>query len=69
MAFSTWKGFCEVPKVHYSESRDGSRPQAHSDYIVGAIPDLGETTYDVMIEAKAKDLALIKYREEVQNGN
>jgi UV DNA damage endonuclease len=62
MAFSTWRGFCEVPKVHYSESREGSRPQAHSDYIKRNIPTLCKTQeYDVMIEAKAKDLAMVQY--------
>lgn len=64
MAFRTWEGFCEVPKVHYSESKEGARPQAHSDYIRNEIPELSDTvTYDVMIEAKAKDLALLEYRK------
>jgi len=64
MAFSTWDGFCEIPKVHYSESKAGARPQAHSDYINEEIPLLSDTVeYDVMIEAKAKDLALLEYRK------
>jgi UV DNA damage endonuclease len=64
MAFRTWQGFCEVPKVHYSESKAGARPQAHSDYIREEIPLLSDTVeYDVMIEAKAKDLALLEYRK------
>ncbi len=64
-AFSTWTGFCEIPKVHYSESRPNSRPQAHSDYLKETIPVLSDDTeYDVMIEAKAKDLALLEYREK-----
>lgn len=64
MAFSTWEGFCEIPKVHYSESKEGARPQAHSDYIRNEIPELSDTVqYDVMIEAKAKDLALLEYRK------
>jgi UV DNA damage endonuclease len=62
MAFSTWQGFCEVPKVHYSESAPNKKPQAHSDFIKERIPNLGDTVYDVMIEAKAKDLALLEYR-------
>jgi UV DNA damage endonuclease len=66
MAFSTWDGFCEIPKVHYSESRDGDRPQAHSDYIKGEIPLLDPVReYDVMLEAKAKDLALLECRERI----
>lgn len=63
MAFQTWQGFLEIPKVHYSESKPNSRPQAHADYIHEPIPLLGEQEYDVMIEAKAKDLALLKYRK------
>lgn len=66
LAFSTWTGFSEIPKVHYSESRPDSRPQAHSDYIKEPIPLLcNHTQYDIMIEAKAKDLALLEYRERV----
>ena len=63
MAFETWQGFTEIPKIHYSESKPNARPQAHSDYIQEPIPDLGDTLYDVMIEAKAKDLALLNYRK------
>ena len=63
MAFDTWMGFCEIPKVHYSESATGKRPQAHSDYIKERIPDLGDKMYDVMLETKAKDLALLEYRD------
>jgi UV DNA damage repair endonuclease len=48
--------------VHYSESAPNKKPQAHSDFIKERIPNLGDTVYDVMIEAKAKDLALIEYR-------
>jgi UV DNA damage endonuclease len=68
LAFSTWTGFSEIPKVHYSESKPDSRPQAHSDYIKEPIPLLcNHTQYDIMIEAKAKDLALIHYKKEVLN--
>ena len=64
MAFRTWEGFPEIPKVHYSESKPGPRPQAHADYVRGEIPQLSDTVeYDVMIEAKAKDLALLEYRK------
>ena len=64
MAFSTWSGFCEIPKVHYSESRPDARPQAHSDYIAETIPALSDSVqYDIMVEAKAKDLAVLDYRK------
>ena len=36
--------------------------QAHSDYIVNQIDNFG-LDLDVMIEAKAKELALLQYRE------
>lgn len=62
MAFSTWAGFCEIPKVHYSESKIGARPQAHADFINSMIPGLSLTQpYDIMVEAKAKDLAVLWY--------
>ena len=68
LAFSTWAGFSEIPKIHYSESRPNSRPQAHSDYLKESIPVLcNDTEYDVMIEAKSKDLALIHYKKEILN--
>lgn len=63
MAFESWRGFVEIPKIHYSESKPNARPQAHSDYILEPIPNLGDVEYDVMIEAKAKDLALLNYRK------
>ena len=68
LAFSTWTGFSEIPKVHYSESRPDARPQAHSDYLKEPIPLLCDhTNYDIMIEAKAKDLALLHYKKEILN--
>lgn len=66
MAFESWRGFVEIPKIHYSESKPNSRPQAHSDYIEKPIPLL-DGEYDVMIEAKAKDLALLKYKKLVND--
>ena len=68
LAFSTWSGFSEIPKIHYSESRPDSRPQAHSDYLKESIPVLCDhTEYDVMIEAKAKDLALLHYKKKTND--
>jgi UV DNA damage endonuclease len=63
IAFSTWDGFCEIPKIHYSESATYKKPQAHSNWIASEIPVLSETIeYDVMLETKMKDEALIAYR-------
>ena len=56
------------PVVHYSESRaiEKNDPKikahAHSDYIYDKI-ETYNFDVDVMIEAKAKELALLKYRE------
>ena len=63
MSFSTWSGFCEIPKVHYSESRPDARPQAHSDCITETIPTLSNfVEYDIMVEAKSKELAVLEYK-------
>ena len=67
MAMSTWpKGI--VPVVHYSESRskerldESIRPQAHSDYVYDYIDTYGNDV-DIMVEAKAKELAVQRYKE------
>ncbi len=66
VAISTWVDV--VPVVHYSESRQREqedpkiRPQAHSDYVIDYIDTYGNEV-DIMVEAKAKELAVIKYKE------
>ena len=66
VAISTWGDI--VPVVHYSESRnieqedDKIRPQAHSDYVYDYIDTYGNKV-DIMVEAKAKELAVLKYKE------
>lgn len=66
---ATWELAGVRPIVHYSESRrlhegDPSiRPQNHSDYVAGPIRTWG-TGADVMIEAKAKERALLDYRRD-----
>ena len=66
LALSTWGNI--VPVVHYSESRqreqldESIRPQAHSDYIIDYIDTYGNEV-DIMVEAKAKELAVLKYKE------
>lgn len=69
LALSTWPAHI-TPVVHYAESRSVEhnnpkiKPQAHSDYVNGPINDYGHCI-DVMIEAKHKELALLKYRNTV----
>ena len=65
LAISTWpKGI--KPIVHYSESKalhegnDKVKPQAHSDYI-NDLPDLYGNDVDVMVESKAKELAILPF--------
>jgi len=62
LAVSTWpEGI--VPVVHWSESQEGRRANAHSDFVKGPIIVYGPC--DVMIEAKAKEQALLQYRQSV----
>lgn len=62
LAVSTWpEGI--VPAVHYSESADGRKPQAHSDYIFERIDTYG-IDVAIMVEAKKKDLTILKYKQE-----
>jgi len=66
MAIKTWGDI--KPVVHYSESRceeqqdEKIRPQAHSDYVINKINTYGYDI-DVMVEAKAKELAVEKYKK------
>jgi UV DNA damage endonuclease len=66
LAISTWNGI--KPATHYSESKslhesnNSINPRAHSDFISNKINTF-DLDIDVMIEAKAKELALLKYRQ------
>jgi UV DNA damage endonuclease len=67
LAASTWP--C-TPLTHYSSSRktfeDSSViARSHADYIYEQINPYG-LTIDIEVEAKAKDLAVLKYRESYQ---
>lgn len=65
LAITTWpKGI--TPEVHYSESKalhennPKEKPQAHSDYI-NSLPNTYGMIVDVMVEAKAKELAILPF--------
>lgn len=62
LAKSTWGH--RSNEVHYSESAAGRTARAHSDYLQRALPDFVIQDQDahVLLEAKAKELALLKYR-------
>tara|TARA_Y100000996_G_scaffold170160_2_gene132252 strand:+ start:1250 stop:2221 length:972 start_codon:yes stop_codon:yes gene_type:complete len=67
LSISTWNGI--KPVVHYSESRSiekndkSIKPHAHSDYIYNYINTYSEPL-DIMIEAKCKELAVLRYIEK-----
>jgi UV DNA damage endonuclease len=65
LAATTWpEGI--IPVVHYSESKalhennSKEKPQAHSLYI-NALPNTYELDVDIMVEAKAKELAILPF--------
>ena len=66
LAVSTWRKSGVTPEVHYSESKalheenSKLKPQAHSDYIT-ALPDTHRMSVDIMVEAKAKELAILPF--------
>ena len=66
LALSTWGDV--KPVVHYAESRaiehnnPKIKPQAHSDLVYNTLNSYGNV-FDIMIEAKHKELALLRYRE------
>ena len=65
LASTTWPKDIK-PIVHYSESKAlhenniKEKPQAHSMYI-NAIPNTYELDVDIMVEAKAKELAILPF--------
>ena len=73
LAMSSWPTDI-VPVVHYSESRSKEyedpkiRPQAHSDYVLDYIDTYGNEV-DIMVEAKAKELAVLRYQEIHNDGS
>ena len=65
LATTTWPDGI-TPVVHYSESKalhesdNKLKPQAHSDYI-NSIPNTYGLDVDIMVEAKAKELAILPF--------
>jgi UV DNA damage endonuclease len=68
LAVTTWPKDIK-PIVHYSESKalhennPKEKAQAHSDYI-NAIPNTYNMDVDIMVEAKAKELAILPFTKE-----
>lgn len=71
--FDTWKGQPLVPKIHLSSPRGQKNFRSHADYIdpefflgfLRAARKIGRD-FDVMIEAKDKDLALFKLMKDLK---
>jgi UV DNA damage endonuclease len=65
LAITTWPEGIK-PIVHYSESKalhennSKEKPQAHSDYI-NSLPNTYGCDVDIMVEAKAKELAILPF--------
>jgi len=65
LAATTWPVDI-TQEVHYSESKalhennSKLKPQAHSDYI-NTLPDTYGLDIDIMVEAKAKELAILPF--------
>lgn len=69
LAVSSWPDGV-TPVVHFSSAKKkfeeaSSLEAAHADYIYESIPHYGYNL-DVMLEAKAKEIALLRYRDELR---
>ncbi|MCA1032140.1 UV DNA damage repair endonuclease UvsE [Bacillus timonensis] len=70
--FSTWSHFNFIPKVHLSSPKNEKEYRSHSDFVdlefikpfLDATKEIG-MDYDIMIEAKKKDQALLKLVEDI----
>jgi len=69
----TWSGQRVPPKIHASSPRSEREPRAHADYVDAAellrfLRAIAPETerLDVMLEAKAKDVALLRLMEELR---
>jgi UV DNA damage endonuclease len=62
LATSTWSNNI-TPIVHVSEPRDEKNFRAHHDYVLTEINTYGYDV-DIMMEAKAKELAVLEYNKK-----
>ena len=70
--FNTWNHFHSVPKVHLSSPKSDQAYRSHADYVsldfvlpfLKMAKELNQD-FDIMIEAKQKNLAMQKLVEEV----
>lgn len=68
--FATWRPEDGVPKVHLSSQAPGGRVGHHAEYVEPAdlaafLEHAPDRPFDLMLEAKKKDLALLRFREQL----
>ena len=68
LAMSTWHHHNVKPLFHYSSCRrtfedPKCKAQAHADFVYEKINDYGHSV-DIEVEAKAKEVAVLKYKED-----
>jgi UV DNA damage endonuclease len=59
LAATTWPDGIKQ-EVHYSEAREGNKPQAHAN-LIKELPNTYGLDIDVMVEAKSKELAILPF--------
>jgi UV DNA damage endonuclease len=64
MSMSTWGGGIK-PIVHVSEPKDDKNVRSHHDYVMKEI-NTYDMDFDVMLEAKQKEKAVLKYKEIIK---
>ena len=62
---ATWEAVGRKPKIHYSEQDPAKQPGAHSSYVTAesflrTLAEVGLPAFDVMLECKAKEQALLR---------
>lgn len=68
--FATWEGMQRPPKIHFSSPQSPKTPLNHADYInadefKNFLDIAKDYTFDVMIEAKKQDEAVLKLWEDL----
>lgn len=69
-AYESWSASDGHPELHYSTQKPGSRAGSHADMIdiqgfLRFLRILPPSNVDIMLEAKAKDLALLDLRSQL----
>lgn len=73
--FKTWDNDMLIPKMHFSSPREFENDRKHSDYIdaksflefIYTVKEVVNKDFDIMIEAKKKDITLNKLVNDLKN--